>query len=54
MVYLPPAIILISQVLLATLVGGLGLILGTPIIANIMVLIQKLYLEDTLGDRGSS
>lgn len=54
MVYLPPAIILISQVLLGILVGGLGLILATPIIAVAMVLINSLYVEDVLGDTSSS
>lgn len=54
MVYLPPAIILISQVLLGILVGGLGLILATPIIAIVMVLINLLYVEDVLGDTSSS
>lgn len=53
MVYLPPAIILISQVLLGILVGGLGLILATPIIAIAMVLINMLYVEDVLGDKSS-
>ncbi|MBK6264261.1 AI-2E family transporter [Marivirga sp. S37H4] len=53
MVYLPPAMILISQVLLGILVGGLGLILATPIIAIVMVLINMLYVEDTLGDKST-
>jgi predicted PurR-regulated permease PerM len=53
MVYLPPAIILIAQVLLGILVGGLGLILATPIIAIAMVLINMLYVEDVLGDKSS-
>ena len=51
MVYLPPAIILISQVALGILVGGLGLILATPLIAISMVLINMLYVEDVLGDK---
>ncbi len=50
MVYLPPAIILGGQVLLGILVGGLGLILATPILAIVMVLINMLYVEDVLGD----
>lgn len=53
MVYLPPAVILISQVLLGILVGGLGLILATPIMAIAMVLINMLYVEDVLGDTSS-
>lgn len=54
MVYLPPAMILISQVLLGILVGGLGLILATPIMAIAMVLINKLYIEDVLRDRAQN
>jgi predicted PurR-regulated permease PerM len=54
MVYLPPAMILISQVLLGLLVGGLGLILATPIMAIAMVLIKMLYIEDTLGDKSNA
>lgn len=50
MVFLPPAIILISQVLLGVLVGGLGLILATPIVAVVMVLTNMLYVQDVLGD----
>ncbi len=53
MVYLPPAVILISQVLLGILVGGLGLILATPIIAITMVMINMLYVEDVLGDKST-
>jgi predicted PurR-regulated permease PerM len=53
MVYLPPAVILIGQVLLGILVGGLGLILATPIIAIAVVLVQLLYVEDVLGDKSS-
>lgn len=53
MVFLPPAIILISQVLLGVLVGGLGLILATPIVAIVMVLTNMLYVQDVLGDRSS-
>lgn len=50
MVYLPPAMIIIAQVLLGILAGGLGLILATPIIAVVMVLIKTLYIKEVLGD----
>ncbi|WP_158859792.1 AI-2E family transporter [Lunatibacter salilacus] len=53
MVYLPPAVILIGQVLLGILVGGLGLILATPIIAIVVVIVQMLYVEDVLGDKST-
>lgn len=50
-IQIPLAMTLFSQVLLALLVGGLGLIFATPIVAVIMVIIQMLYVEDILGDK---
>jgi predicted PurR-regulated permease PerM len=49
MVYMPLALIIIAQVVLGILVGGLGLILATPIMAIVMVLVRMLYIEDVLG-----
>ena len=53
MVELPPATVLIAQVLLGVLTGGLGLILATPIVAIVMVLVNMLYVQDILGDQSS-
>ncbi len=50
-IQIPLAMTLFSQILLALLVGGLGLIFATPIIAVIMVMIQMIYIEDILGDK---
>jgi predicted PurR-regulated permease PerM len=50
-VKLPPALTIVAQVLLGVLVGGLGLILATPLAAVAFVLVRMLYLEDTLGER---
>jgi predicted PurR-regulated permease PerM len=50
-VELPPALTIMSQLALAVLVGGPGLILATPLLAVIMVLVQMVYIEDVLGDR---
>ena len=50
-VELPPALTIMFQLALAVLVGGLGLVLATPLLAVIMVLVQMLYIEDVLGDR---
>jgi predicted PurR-regulated permease PerM len=50
-VELPPALTIIFQLSLAVLVGGLGLVLATPLLAVIMVLIQMVYIQDVLGDR---
>jgi predicted PurR-regulated permease PerM len=52
-VELPPALTILSQMILAILIGGLGLVLATPILAVIMVLIQTIYIEDVLGDRNT-
>ncbi len=50
-VRLPPALLILSQVLIAVLTGLLGLVLATPLLAAALVLIQTLYVEDVLGDR---
>ena len=50
-VELPPALTVVAQVALGILIGGLGLILATPMLALVMVLVQKVYVEDVLGDR---
>jgi predicted PurR-regulated permease PerM len=50
-VELPPALIIISQVIFGLLLGPLGLVLATPILATLIVLVRLLYVEDILGDR---
>ena len=49
-VSLPPVLTIIFQVLLGVLVGGLGLVLATPLLAAMLVTIKMLYVEDVLGD----
>jgi predicted PurR-regulated permease PerM len=55
-VYLPPAVVLFSQVLMGVIVGALGVAVATPLAAAAMVAIGMLYVEDVLGDksRGSA
>ncbi|HEY7600775.1 MAG TPA: AI-2E family transporter, partial [Candidatus Limnocylindrales bacterium] len=53
-VYLPPALLLFSQVILGVTAGPLGVIVATPLAAAGLVAINKLYVEDVLGDKGSS
>ncbi|HXH14274.1 MAG TPA: hypothetical protein VNP04_31500 [Alphaproteobacteria bacterium] len=48
---MPPALILTAQLVMGVLLGGMGVILATPIVAVMMVLVHTLYVEDTLGDR---
>ena len=50
-VKLPPALTIVAQVLLGVLVGGLGLILASPLAAAVFVLVRMLYIEDTLGEK---
>jgi len=50
-VELPPGLTIIFQLGLAVLVGGLGLVLATPLLAVIMVIVQMIYIQDILGDR---
>ncbi len=47
---LPPALTIMAQTLMGALLGILGIILATPLIACLLVLVHMLYVEDTLGD----
>jgi predicted PurR-regulated permease PerM len=49
-VALPPALTITAQVLLGLLAGGIGLVLAAPLAAVSMVLVQRFYVEDVLGD----
>ena len=49
-VALPPALTIAAQVLLGVLVGALGVILATPLAATALVVVNRLYVEETLGD----
>jgi predicted PurR-regulated permease PerM len=49
-VELPPALTIVFQLALGILIGGLGLVLATPILAVAMVIVQMLYVQDVLGD----
>ncbi|MGQ0547871.1 MAG: AI-2E family transporter [Betaproteobacteria bacterium] len=53
-VYLPPALLLFSQVILGVTAGPLGVIVATPLAAAGLVAVQKLYVEDVLGDTSRS
>ena len=49
-VSLPPALLLSIQILMGYLVGILGLLMATPLLVVIMVLVQKLYVQDILNE----
>jgi predicted PurR-regulated permease PerM len=50
---LPPAFVLGSELLMGLLLGGAGLAFATPFVAVVLVLVNMLYIEDILGERGS-
>jgi predicted PurR-regulated permease PerM len=45
MISMPPALIIIAQLFMGVLTGGLGLILATPLTAILMVVIQETYVK---------
>jgi predicted PurR-regulated permease PerM len=49
-VSLPPVLTIIFQVFMGIFVGGLGLVLASPLLAIILVLVKMVYIEDVLGD----
>jgi predicted PurR-regulated permease PerM len=50
LIQMPPALILIGQLIIGAFTGLLGLTLATPIIAIIIVLVKMLYVQGVLGD----
>lgn len=51
MVSIPPALTFGVQVLLGVLVGPVGLAVATPLVAALLVLVKRLYVEDALEGR---
>lgn len=47
---LPPVLVIAAQILGGILFGFLGLALATPLLAVVLVLVKRLYVEDRLGD----
>jgi predicted PurR-regulated permease PerM len=46
MISMPPALIIIAQLFMGVLAGGLGLILATPLTAILMVVVQETYVKN--------
>ena len=46
----PPALLILSQVLMTLLVGALGLALAAPLLAVVLVTVKMLYVHDVLGE----
>lgn len=46
----PPVLIITVQFLLYYMIGFLGILLAMPLMGCMMILVQRLYVEDVLGD----
>jgi predicted PurR-regulated permease PerM len=46
----PPALVIVAQLLFGLLFGALGLMFATPIVAAGMVLGRQLWIEEELGE----
>lgn len=49
-VSLPPALLIVSQLLMAVMFGWMGVLLSTPLLVVLIVAVQMLYVEDIIGD----
>lgn len=49
-VHLPPGLTIVAQLVGTLIAGWLGLLLATPLIAALVVAVQKIYLESILGE----
>lgn len=49
--HLPPALVIVMQLIFGSLFGLAGVALATPLTAALSVLVKMLYIEDLLGDR---
>lgn len=46
LINIPPALIIIAQLLVGALTGGWGIILATPLMVIVMILVQELYIKN--------
>jgi predicted PurR-regulated permease PerM len=47
---LPPALTILSMTILGTLLGPLGIIVGAPVAAAVLVIVREAYVGDLLGE----
>ncbi|MBC7422735.1 MAG: AI-2E family transporter, partial [Ferruginibacter sp.] len=45
MINLPPALTLISQLIMGTMSGALGIILAVPLLSILVILVDELYVK---------
>jgi predicted PurR-regulated permease PerM len=51
MLQLPPAYVIVMQLLFGIIAGPFGLILAAPLATALVIIVRLLYVEDVLGDR---
>jgi len=51
---LPPALTIVAQLVGTLTAGWLGLLLATPLVAAILVVVRKVYLESILGEQDAA
>jgi predicted PurR-regulated permease PerM len=51
MVNLPPALIILFELIMGFLFGFIGLLVATPLLVVIVILVEKLYMEDVLREK---
>lgn len=49
-VHLPPAVSILAMTVLGTIFGPLGVVLGTPVAAGLLVAVREAYVGEALGD----
>jgi predicted PurR-regulated permease PerM len=49
-IHMPPALSILSMTVLGSLLGPLGVILGTPIAAVVLTVTREVYVGEVLGD----
>lgn len=49
LISIPPALIIISQLIMGVLTGGWGLVLATPLVAMVIVIVRELYVKQLHG-----
>lgn len=51
LIEIPPALIIIAQLVMGVLTGGWGIVLATPLFVILKVIVEKTYLESQAADR---
>jgi predicted PurR-regulated permease PerM len=49
-VHLPPAMVVLAQLVAVVYFGAIGVLISTPLLVVVVVLVRMLYLEDVLGE----